>query len=64
MYRYVAIVAHERMTTVNLPRRWFFYLVLVGFVLMFLRSVQVAIQNYRRGYSVLERPGEFDTPGV
>lgn len=64
MWRYVAIVADERMTTVNLPRSWFFYLVFAGFVLMFLRSVQVLVQNYRRGYSVLEHPEKFDTPGV
>lgn len=63
MWRYVSIVARERMVTVDLPRRWFFYLVLAGFVLMFIRSIQVAIGNYRRGYSVLERPGAFETAG-
>ena len=63
MWRYVSIVARERMVTVDLPRRWFFYLVLAGFVLMFVRSIQVAIGNYRRGYSVLERPGAFETVG-
>ena len=64
MWRYVAVVADERMTTVNLPRSWFFYLIFVGFVLMLVRSVQVLVQNYRRGYSVLERPEKFDTPGT
>jgi TRAP-type C4-dicarboxylate transport system permease small subunit len=64
MWRYVAIVADERMTTVNLPRSWFFYLVFVGFVLMLVRSVQVFVHNYRRGYSVLEHPEKFDTPGA
>jgi TRAP-type C4-dicarboxylate transport system permease small subunit len=64
MWRYVAIVADERMTTVNLPRSWFFYLVFVAFVLMFLRSVQVLVENHRRGYSVLEHPEKFDTPGA
>ena len=63
MWRYVSIVARERMVTVDLPRRWFFYLVLAGFVLMLIRSIQVAIGNYRRGYSVLERPGAFETVG-
>ena len=63
MWRYVSIVAHERMVTVNLPRRWFFYAILAGFVLMFIRSIQVFIANYRRGYSVLERPGAFETAG-
>jgi hypothetical protein len=28
-------------------------------VLMFFRSIQVFIANQRRGYSVLERPEEF-----
>lgn len=64
MWRYVSIVGHERMTTVNLPRSPFFYLVLAGFVLMFIRSVQVLIQNWRRGYSVLQHPEKFDVPGV
>jgi TRAP-type C4-dicarboxylate transport system permease small subunit len=64
MWRYVSIVADERMTTVNLPRSWFFYLVFAGFVLMFLRSVQVLVQNHRRGYSVLEHPEKFDSPGA
>jgi len=64
MWRYVAIVGHERMTTVNLPRGPFFYLVFVGFVLMFLRSVQVLVENWRRGYSILQHPEKFDTPGA
>lgn len=64
MWRYVTIVGHERMTTVNLPRSPFFYLVFAGFVLMFLRSVQVLVQNWRRGYSVLQHPEKFDTPGA
>jgi TRAP-type C4-dicarboxylate transport system permease small subunit len=64
MWRYVSIVARERMVTVDLPRRWFFYLVFAGFALMLLRSIQVAIGNWRRGYSVLERPGAFEQPGA
>jgi TRAP-type C4-dicarboxylate transport system permease small subunit len=64
MWRYVSIVADERMATVNLPRHWFFYLVFAAFVLMLLRSLQVLVQNYRRGYSVLEYPEKFDSPGA
>ncbi|CCE99749.1 putative transporter protein (plasmid) [Sinorhizobium fredii HH103] len=59
MWRYVAIVAHERMVTVDLPRSIVFYSVMAGFVLMFVRSIQVFIANQRRGYSVLEKPEEF-----
>ncbi len=63
LWRYVAIVADERMVTVNLPRGIVFYSVLAAFVLMLLRSIQVFIANLRRGYSVLERPGAFDGIG-
>ena len=33
---------------------------LLGFALMFARSIQIAVENWRRGYSILERPGAFD----
>jgi TRAP-type C4-dicarboxylate transport system permease small subunit len=59
MWRYVEIVADERMVTVDLPRNIVFYSVLVAFILMLFRSIQVFISNIRRGYSVLERPEEF-----
>jgi len=59
MWRYVAIVADERMVTVDLPRNIVFYSVLAGFVLMLGRSIQVFVANQRRGYSVLEKPEEF-----
>lgn len=60
LWRYVNIVAGERMVTIDLPRGIVFYSVLVAFVLMLLRAIQVAIGNWRRGYSVLERPDMFD----
>lgn len=59
MWRYVSIVADERMVTIDLPRNIVFYSVMAGFVLMLFRSIQVFIANQRRGYSVLERPEEF-----
>nr|WP_306832289.1 TRAP transporter small permease [Neorhizobium huautlense] len=59
MWRYMEIVADEEMVTVQLPRNIVFYTVLAAFVLMFLRSIQVFVANMRRGYSVLERPEEF-----
>ena len=46
----------ERMTTIDLPKSLVYCAVLLGFVLMSLRSLQVAIGNWRRGYSMLERP--------
>ena len=63
LWRYVAIVAQERMVTIDLPRSLVFYSVFAAFVLMLLRAIQVAWENWRRGYSILERPGAFDNIG-
>jgi TRAP-type C4-dicarboxylate transport system permease small subunit len=63
LWRYVNIVAHERMVTIDLPRSIVFYTVFVSWVLMLLRALQVAWANWRRGYSVLERPEAFDGLG-
>ena len=62
-WRYVGIVHDERMVTIDLPRNIVFYAVLLGFVLMALRAIQVFIGNIRRGYSALERPAAFDGLG-
>ncbi|MDP2257540.1 MAG: TRAP transporter small permease [Rhodoferax sp.] len=45
-----------RMTVVDLPMNVVYALCLLGFAVMLLRSLQVALIHYRRGYSVLERP--------
>lgn len=60
MFRYASIVSRERLVTIDLPRSVVFYTIFVAFVLMLLRSIQVAVGNVRRGYSVLERPEAFD----
>ncbi|MBR0963533.1 TRAP transporter small permease [Bradyrhizobium diazoefficiens] len=57
---YIQIIGDEQMTTINLPKDYVYNAVLAGFVLMFARSVQVAIQHLRQGYSILERPGAYD----
>lgn len=57
---YIQIIGDESMTTINLPKDYVYYAVLLGFVLMFARSVQVAAQHLRQGYSILERPGAYD----
>jgi TRAP-type C4-dicarboxylate transport system permease small subunit len=62
LWRYVGIVHKERMVTVDLPRSLVFYAVFAAWVLMLVRAVQVAVQNLRRGYSVLERPAAFEGP--
>jgi TRAP-type C4-dicarboxylate transport system permease small subunit len=62
VWRYASIISDERMTTVDLPKGPLFMLVFAAFVLMALRSAQVAVGNWRRGYSVLQRPEAFDAP--
>ena len=57
---YIQIIGEERMTTIKIQKGFVYYAVLLGFVLMFGRSIQIAIENWRRGYSILERPGAFD----
>jgi TRAP-type C4-dicarboxylate transport system permease small subunit len=60
VYRFISIVADEPMTTIQYPKGIFYWVVFAGFVLMFVRAIQVAVQNFRRGYSILERPSAFD----
>jgi len=60
VWLFIQVVADERMTTIKFPKGFVYYAVLLGFILMFARSVQIAIENWRRGYSILERPGAFD----
>ena len=57
---YIQIIGDESMTTINFPKNYVYYAVLLGFVLMFARSVQVTLQHWRQGYSILERPGAYD----
>lgn len=64
MWRYVALVSDERMISVNITRKWVLYPVVGAFAVMLLRAIQVAWNNWRRGYSVLERPDAFDGQGV
>jgi TRAP-type C4-dicarboxylate transport system permease small subunit len=64
VWTFMSIIHGEAMTTIDLPKNLIYGLVFIGFILMFLRSVQVSIQNWRRGYSVLERPDAFETASV
>ena len=45
-----------RMTIVDAPMNIVYGVVLLGFVALTFRSIQVAMRHWRRGYSVLERP--------
>ena len=49
-------IGRQPMAVIDLPVGWVFAAVLAGFVLMFLRSLQVAWRHWKHGYSVLERP--------
>ena len=60
VYTYIELVAEENMTTIQYPKGIFYWIVFAGVVLMFLRSVQVAWENWQRGYSILTRPSAFD----
>jgi TRAP-type C4-dicarboxylate transport system permease small subunit len=64
LWRFAAIVARERMVTIDLPRNIVFYSVFAAFALMMLRQIQVFVADVRRGYSVLEYPEKFDTYGA
>jgi TRAP-type transport system small permease protein len=49
-------IGSSRMAIVDLPVGWVFGAMQFGFVVMFLRSLQVAWRHWQQGYSVLERP--------
>ena len=55
-YLLITKIGSSRMAIVDLPMGLVYGVVMFGFVLMTVRAVQVAIGNWRRGYSVLERP--------
>ena len=64
VWSFMGLIEGETMTTVDLPKNLVYGAVCLGFVLMFARSVQVSLENWRRGYSMLERPEHFDAAPV
>jgi TRAP-type C4-dicarboxylate transport system permease small subunit len=64
VWRFMDAVSGEEMTTIAIPKNLIYGCVLLGFVLMTLRSLQVAYESFRRGYSILERPEAFETARV
>jgi len=64
VWRFMTLIEGETMTTINLPKNLVYGAVFAGFVLMFLRSIQVSVQNWRQGYSILERPDHFDAAAI
>ncbi len=53
-------MASYRMTIVDLPMNLVYGICMFGFACAAVRSLQVAVLNWRRGYSVLERPETAD----
>ncbi len=58
--RYALAVDNEPMTTIAWNKSNVYWLAFAGFALMALRAIQVAVENWRRGYSILERPEAFE----
>lgn len=52
-------MTYMKMTIIDLPMNIVFAVCAAGFAAAAFRSVQVAIENWKRGYSVLEKPEAF-----
>ncbi len=60
LWRYIGLVGDEPMVMIQASKGMVYWVVFAAFVLMLLRSLQVAWANLKRGYSPLERPEAFD----
>ena len=49
-------MGNYKMTIIDLPMNLVYGVCGVGFALCAVRAAQVAVENWRRGYSLLERP--------
>ena len=61
-YLLITKIGSSRMAIVDLPMGIVYGAVMFGFALMTVRAVQVAWGNWKRGYSILERPEMADSP--
>lgn len=61
-YLLITKIGSSRMAIVDLPMGIVYGVVMFGFALMTARAIQVAWHNWKRGYSVLERPELADSP--
>lgn len=59
-YLLITKIGSSRMAIIDLPMGIVYGVVMFGFVLMTARAVQVGCGNWKRGYSVLERPEMAD----
>ena len=53
-------MANLNMTVVDLSMKYVYGAVTLGFAMMTVRSVQVSVRHWRRGWSLLERPAEVE----
>jgi TRAP-type C4-dicarboxylate transport system permease small subunit len=60
VWKYIQLVGDEPMTTLNWPKSMTYWFVLAGFALMTVHALRVAIGNWRKGYSILEKPEAYD----
>ena len=58
--QYALVVNNEPMTTIDWNKSYVYWLAFAGFALMTLRGIQVAVENWRRGFSPLQNPAHFD----
>jgi TRAP-type C4-dicarboxylate transport system permease small subunit len=52
-------MSNYKMTIIDLPMNYVYGVCMVGFAFCTVRAVQVAFENWRRGYTQLERPEAF-----
>jgi len=64
VFQYIRMVGNEPMTTIDWPKSIVYWLALAGFILMTFRAAIVARDNWRQGYSILERPEVYDGTGA
>jgi TRAP-type C4-dicarboxylate transport system permease small subunit len=61
VWTFIRLVGDEPMTTIEWNKAHVYWVALLGFALMFVRSCQVSIVNWRQGYSILEKPAAYET---
>ena len=59
MWKLMAIIGTDEMTMIKLPMNVLYYFVLAGLAIAAFRSVQIAITNWRQGYSILDNPEAY-----
>jgi TRAP-type C4-dicarboxylate transport system permease small subunit len=60
IWKYIELVGDERMTTLNWPKNFIYWLALFGFAMMVIRAAQISLRNWKLGFSALEKPAAYD----